>query len=95
MSLGGYLGNFLNLLATVLYFAILARVLVSWFNVSPGSPFMPILRLIYGITEPIMGPIRKVLTRTGMFEFSPVVALILFHFHKKISLYLQLLWEIA
>ena len=80
MSIGSYLGNFLNLLATVLYFAILARVLVSWFNVSPGSPFMPVLRLIYGITEPIMGPIRKILPRTGMFDFSPVVALILLHF---------------
>ena len=79
MSLGGYLGNFLNLLATVLYFAILARVLVSWFNVSPGSPFMPILRLIYGITEPIMGRIRKVLPRTGMFDFSPGGAVSLLH----------------
>jgi len=64
----------------VLYFSILARVLVSWFNVSPGSPFFPVIRLIYAITEPIMGPIRKVLPRTGMFDFSPVVALILLHF---------------
>ena len=85
MSLGGYLGNFLNLLATVLYFAILARVLVSWRNVSPVIPFMPILRLIYAITEPIMGPIRKVLPRTGMFDFSPVVALILLHFIRVIA----------
>ena len=85
MSLGGYLGNFLNILASVIFFAILARVLVSWFNVSPGSPFMPILRLIYGITEPIMGPIRKVLPRTGMFDFSPVVALILLHFIRVIA----------
>ena len=85
MSIGSYLGNFLNLLATVLYFAILARVLASWFNVSPGSPFMPILRLIYGITEPIMGPIRKILPRTGMFDFSPVVALILLHFLRSIA----------
>ena len=85
MSIGSYLGNFLNLLATVLYFAILARVLASWFNVSPGSPFMPILRLIYGITEPIMGPIRKILPRTGMFDFSPVVALILLHFLRFIA----------
>jgi len=85
LSIGSYLGNFLNLLATVLYFAILARVLASWFNVSPGSPFMPILRLIYGITEPIMGPIRKILPRTGMFDFSPVVALILLHFLRSIA----------
>ena len=78
--MGLYLANFLNILASVLYLSILARVLVSWFNVSPGSPFFPVIRLIYAITEPIMGPIRKVLPRTGMFDFSPVVALILLHF---------------
>ncbi|HCE75231.1 MAG TPA: YggT family protein [Dehalococcoidia bacterium] len=75
----------MNILAQVLYFAILARVLISWFNVSPGSPFFPVIRLIYGITEPIMGPIRRVLPRTGMFDFSPVVALILLHFLRVIA----------
>ena len=78
--MGLYLANFLNILASVLYFAILARGLVSWFNVSPGSLFFPVIRLIYAITEPIMGPIRKVLPKTGMFDFSPVVALVLLHF---------------
>ena len=73
------------MLATVLYFSILARVLVSWFNVSPGSPFFPVIRLINAITEPIMGPIRKVLPKTGMFDFSPVVALILLHFIRVIA----------
>lgn len=85
MNLGLYLANFINTLLTVVYFAILARVLVSWFNVSPGSVFFPIIRLIYGITEPIMGPIRRILPRTGMFDFSPVVALILLHFLRVIS----------
>ena len=74
------LSNFLSILSTVLYFAILARVLTSWIQVGPSSPFFSVIRLIYAITEPILGPIRKVLPRTGMFDFSPVVALLLMHF---------------
>ena len=74
------LSNFLSILSTVLYFAILARVLTSWIQVGPSSPFFPVIRLVYAITEPILGPIRKVLPRTGMFDFSPVVALLLMHF---------------
>ena len=72
-----FVSHFLNILSTVLYFGILARVLMSWIKVGPGSPFVPILRLIYAITEPILGPIRRVLPKTGMFDFSPIVALLL------------------
>ncbi len=72
-----FVSHFLNILSTVLYFGILARVLMSWIKVGPGSPFVPLLRLIYAITEPILGPIRRVLPKTGMFDFSPIVALLL------------------
>ena len=72
-----FVNHFLNILSTVLYFGILARVLMSWIKVGPGSPFVPLLRLIYAITEPILGPIRRVLPKTGMFDFSPIVALLL------------------
>ena len=72
-----FVSHFLNILSTVLYFGILARVLMSWIKVGPGSPFVPFLRLIYAITEPILGPIRRVLPKTGMFDFSPIVALLL------------------
>ena len=74
-----FLSNFLSILSTVLYFAILARVLTSWIQVAPTSPFFPVIRLIHGVTEPILGPIRKVLPSTGMFDFSPVVALLIMH----------------
>ena len=72
-----FVNHFLNILSTVIYFGILARVLMSWITVGPGRPFVPLLRLIYAITEPILGPIRRVLPKTGMFDFSPIVALLL------------------
>ena len=75
-----YIGNFISILLNILYFAILARVLVSWFKIGPGNPFATVVRLIFAITDPILLPIRRMLPGTGMFDFSPVVALILIYF---------------
>ncbi len=32
--------------------------------------------LLFNITEPILAPVRKLLPRTGMFDFSPMIVLI-------------------
>lgn len=68
-----YLAIFINILFYVLWAAILGRVILSWINVSPDNP---IVVLIYGITEPILAPIRRVLPSMGMLDLSPMVALI-------------------
>ena len=69
-----YLGKFIDILFYVLWAAILGRVILSWINLSPDNP---IVVLIYGITEPILAPIRRVLPSTGMLDLSPMVALII------------------
>ena len=69
-----YLGYFINILFYVLWAAILGRVILSWINLSPDNP---IVVLIYGITEPILAPIRRVLPSMGMLDLSPMVALII------------------
>jgi len=33
--------------------------------------------IIYDITEPILAPLRQIIPRFGMFDFSPMVAIIL------------------
>ena len=68
-----YLAIFINILFYVLWAAILGRVILSWINVSPDNP---IVVLIYGITEPILAPIRRVLPSMGILDLSPMVALI-------------------
>ena len=69
--------QFVNLLVGVLYIAMIGRVLVSWFNIGPSSPFFPAVNVLYQITEPILAPIRRVLPRFGMLDLSPMVALLL------------------
>ena len=68
-----YLGTFINLLFYALWAAILGRVIISWINLSPDNP---VVVLLYGITEPILAPIRRVLPSMGMLDLSPMVALI-------------------
>jgi YggT family protein len=66
--------SFVNVLAAVLNIAILARVLLSWIPVNHESR---LVLLIVEITEPILGPIRRILPPLGGLDLSPFVALIL------------------
>ena len=58
----------------VLTWAIIIRVILSWFNVRPDNPIMTIL---YEITEPILSPLRRIIPGIGMIDITPMVAIIL------------------
>ncbi|HET9104094.1 MAG TPA: YggT family protein, partial [Solirubrobacteraceae bacterium] len=64
----------LNLVLTVLEFAIIGRALISWFDPTMSSS---ISRILVQITEPIIAPLRRVLPTAGMMDFSPLVAILL------------------
>ena len=68
------LGQFIQIFAFVLTWAIIIRALLSWFSFSGAQP---VFRLLVEITEPVLGPIRRVLPTAGMLDFSPLVALLL------------------
>ena len=63
------------------FIIILARVILSFVVPMMGrgrtNPLLAnITALVYQITEPILGPMRRY-TTFGMFDFSPMIALIL------------------
>jgi YggT family protein len=60
----------------ILIVAVLARSLMTWFPVSPGNQ---VVRMLNTVTEPLIGPVRRVLPRTGMFDFSAMVVLVLLY----------------
>jgi YggT family protein len=41
------------------------------------SPYHPIRQFIDSLVEPLLAPIRRLMPRTGMFDFSPLVLMIL------------------
>jgi YggT family protein len=75
--LSTFLGFFIQWLIIALNVAILGRVIMSW--ISPGGSD-PLSSILFQITEPILKPIRKVVPSMGMFDLSPMVALILLNF---------------
>jgi YggT family protein len=70
-----FLINFVDTLFQVLFLAIFARILLSWFPIRPGNPFFQLTVILNQITEPILGPFRRVIPTIGMIDISPMVAL--------------------
>ncbi len=71
----------IQLLGTFFYIAIFARVMISWFPVQRNNP---IVVFIYTVTEPILAPIRRYVPKFGMFDLTPMIALILILFIQSI-----------
>jgi YggT family protein len=70
-----------SLLINVLMLAILIRAILSWFMQVGRDPFT---RLLVDITEPLLAPIRQLMSRIipGMFiDFSPFVAILVLQYH--------------
>lgn len=57
----------------ILFYAILIRVVMSWFNPDWHNPFASVL---IAVTEPPLRMIRRVLPNFGMIDFSPLVAIV-------------------
>ncbi len=69
-----FLYSFIRWLCEVLTLVILARVIVSWFSPSPTNRLAIIL---YQVTEPFLAPLRRIIPRVGMFDFTHLVAIII------------------
>jgi len=60
-------------LISVYYIVLIARILLSWFPLQPGTPLASIASIIYQLTEPVMGPVRRIIPTIGMIDISPIV----------------------
>ncbi|MBR62276.1 MAG: YggT family protein [Dehalococcoidia bacterium] len=66
--------EFVRILAIALNIVIIARVILSWVKLSPTNP---ITIIVYGVSEPMLKPVRRLLPNTGGLDFSPIVVIIL------------------
>jgi YggT family protein len=53
-------------LEVYLWGVLFPRALLSWFPVSPGSWLIPINRLLYRLSEPVLAPVRRVIPPARM-----------------------------
>lgn len=71
------------LICTVLQLYLLvifARILMSWFPLTPGGAAEQVYGVLHGLTEPVLGPLRRVIppVRLGMsaLDLSPLIVFI-------------------
>ncbi len=69
----------ISILFDIIEFLILVRIIFSFLRI---GPYNPVGRFIFEMTEPILRPIRELIYKlgidTGMFDFSPLIAVLLF-----------------
>lgn len=69
------MNNLVDQLLNLYIIAVFGRVILSWFPLSPGGPMASVYSFLYAITEPVLGPIRRVLPPLGGIDLSPIVLL--------------------
>jgi YggT family protein len=69
----GLLIQLISAIQFILILIVLVSVILSYFM----DPYHPVRRLLDGIVEPMLAPIRRVVPLVGMLDFSPLILIIL------------------
>ena len=67
------LARLINITSQFLIILVVVKVILSYFI----DPYHPVRRTIDNLVEPFLAPIRRVVPLIGMFDFSPLVLIIL------------------
>ena len=71
-----WLFGFVYYLSRILTYAIIVRAILSWFVRSRQNLIFVILD---DITEPVLAPLRRIIPRFGMFDLSPLAAIVILY----------------
>jgi YggT family protein len=63
----------------VYYIILLARIILSWVTMawSPPPSMAPVMRVIYDLTEPLLGLFRRYIPPIGGLDLSPLFIFII------------------
>ena len=63
----------INILSQFLILLVIVKIILSYFV----DPYHPLRRTLDNLVEPLLAPIRRVVPLIGMFDFSPLILIIL------------------
>ena len=63
----------ISILAQFFVLLVIVKIILSYFM----DPYHPVRQTIDNLVEPLLAPIRKVVPLVGMFDFSPLILIIL------------------
>lgn len=70
----------INTVQQILVVLVIVSILLSYFM----DPYHPIRRGVDNIVQPMLAPIRRVVPLVGMFDFSPLILILLLQFAGRI-----------
>jgi YggT family protein len=78
-----------NTLVTLYIWVIIAMVIMSWltaFNVvNPRNAFVAqVDRALQALTNPVMGPVRRIIPSIGGLDLSPIIVVLLLEFLQRL-----------
>ncbi len=66
--------------ASIYQLVIFAAIIISWFPIQPGSGLERVRDVLHALTEPVLGPLRRLIppVRIGGFalDLSPIIVLV-------------------
>ncbi len=69
--------NLLSNLIELYTLLIFVRIILSWFPMNPGGALANVTNVLFRLTEPVLGPVRRVIPSLGPFDISPIVVVFL------------------
>ncbi len=83
--IGEILYTTIEMFFNIVFLLILARIILSFL---PQYQSNSIAQLVIGITEPILAPFQRLIPPIGMFDISPMVAIIVMGILQQILLFI-------
>ncbi len=85
------LAKVIDIVLTVYMWIIVARALTSWVN---PDPYNKIVIFLYRVTEPVLGPIRRIIPRHSLpIDFSPLIVLLVIIFLQYFLVQTMIQWS--
>lgn len=81
------LAQAVNLFSQMIVLMVVINVILSYFL----DPYHPIRTFLAQLVEPLLAPIRRIVPLVGMFDFSPLVLIILVQLIARMLVYLLLM----
>lgn len=84
--------QFIDLVLSLVIWIIIAQVIISWllaFNIlNMSNRFVAtVANALYQITEPVLGPLRRIIPSFGGLDISPIVLFLGIYFVRLVILY--------
>ena len=77
-----------NGICQIIYWLLMARIIISWF---PVDPYHSVVQFLHQVTDPILMPLRRIPLHIGMLDMTPLLAFVILFFVNRVVVRLLML----